>query len=106
MPDLAGKILFLEDGDEAPYRIDRLLTQLVESGTLDRVHGMVFGRMHNCSDPYNDIREVIVDVLGRLSVPIGFGLDSGHGPLNLSLPLGASAHLNTDTGVLVVDACP
>jgi muramoyltetrapeptide carboxypeptidase len=104
LPNLDNAILFLEDAGEAPYRIDRLLTQLTDSGSLDRVSGVIFGPMHKCADPYNDIRAVIADALSRLTVPIGFGLGSGHGPLNLSLPLGAPVRLDADAGSLVVGA--
>ncbi|MFI5911009.1 LD-carboxypeptidase [Dactylosporangium sp. NPDC051541] len=102
MPDLSGRLVFLEDVGEVPYRIDRLLTQLIDAGALDRVTGLVFGRMHECADPYNDIRDVIADVVGPLGAPVGFGLGSGHGPVNLSLPLGARAELDADAGVFTV----
>ena len=99
LPSLAGTLLFLEDSAESPYRIDRMLTQLRDSGTLTGVTGIVFGRMHQCVDPYNDVRAVIADVLADLPVPVAFGLDSGHGPGNLSLPLGAPAELDSAAGV-------
>ncbi|GAA3294896.1 LD-carboxypeptidase [Dactylosporangium vinaceum] len=106
MPDLSGRLVFLEDVGEVPYRIDRLLTQLVDAGALDGVAGLVFGRMHECVDAYNDIRAVITDVVGPLGVPVGFGVGSGHGPVNLSLPLGAPARLDASSGVFAVSAGP
>src|SRR3546814_12213851 len=51
LPDFDGAILFLEDVDEAEYRIDRMLTQLALSGVLRRVAGVVFGQCRNCSAP-------------------------------------------------------
>jgi muramoyltetrapeptide carboxypeptidase len=98
LPTLAGKLLFLEDVGEPPYRIDRMLTQLRDSGALAGVEGMVFSRMHECVDPYNDLREVIADVLAGAGIPIAFGLDSGHGRLHLPLPLGAPAELDPVAG--------
>jgi muramoyltetrapeptide carboxypeptidase len=98
LPSLSGKLLFLEDVGEPPYRIDRMLTQLRDSGTLDGVTGVVFSRMHECADPYNDVRDVIADVLAGAGVPVAFGLDSGHGPLHLPLPLGSPAELDPAAG--------
>lgn len=98
LPKLSGKLLFLEDVGEQPYRVDRMLTQLRDSGTLNGVTGVVFSRMHECADPYNDIRDVIADVLAGTGVPVAFGLDSGHGPVHLPLPLGAPAVLDQAAG--------
>lgn len=78
-------VLFLEDVGEAPYRIDRMLTQLRLAGAFDGVRGVVFGAMHDCKDAYNDLRDVIRDALGGLAVPVAFGLPSGHVPVNLAL---------------------
>jgi muramoyltetrapeptide carboxypeptidase len=90
----AGTILFLEDAGEAPYRVDRMLTQLRQAGSLSHVKGVVFGEMRDCLDPYNDLRDVIRDCFATASYPVAFGLRSGHGLVNLSLRLGASAELN------------
>lgn len=95
LPSFDEAILFVEDVGESPYRIDRMLHHLVNAGVLDRVAGLVFGVMHNCSDPYNDIRHVIVDVLDYLGVPIAFGLTSGHGPRNTAIPLGTTSVLDS-----------
>ena len=48
LPDFSGAILFLEDTDEAEYRIDRMLTQLALAGILKRVAGVVFGQCTDC----------------------------------------------------------
>lgn len=97
-----GTILLLEDRDEAPYRIDRLLTQLRNAGALDGVRGIVFGDMPGCVDPYNDLRDVVIDVLSDLRVPVAYGLPSGHGTVNLSLPLGAPAGLDSTASAFTV----
>lgn len=91
-------ILFLEDVDEAPYRIDRMLWQLRASGTLDRVRGFVFGDMRGCAPPLTadfGLEDVIREVLAPLGVPIALGLSSGHtnNPF-VSLPLGVGARLS------------
>lgn len=95
-PCMRNKILFLEDVGESPYRIDRMLIQLRDAGCLDGVSGIVFGAMHICSDPYNDLRDVLKDIFYEMNVPIGFGLRSGHGERNVSLRLGANAELNSN----------
>jgi muramoyltetrapeptide carboxypeptidase len=90
-------LLFLEDADEKPYRIDRLLMQLRLSGALDGVVGMVFGDMKGCApalDADYSLEDVILEALGGLEVPIALGLSSGHTthPL-VTLPFGVRARL-------------
>lgn len=95
-PDTEGTILFLEDSGEAPYRIDRMLTQLKLARKLEGVRGVIFGVMHNCRDSYNDLRDVMKEVLEGADYPIAMGLRSGHGEVNLSLRLRATAELNSE----------
>lgn len=95
VPRTRERILFLEDVREAPYRIDRMLVQLRNAGLFDHVAGVVFGEMHDCADGINDIPAVIADVLAGSSYPIAFGLPAGHGALNLALPLGRRAVLDS-----------
>lgn len=92
-------ILFLEDTGEAPYRIDRMLTHLLNAGKFENVAGVVFGEMRNCRDPHNDLRAVVSDVFSSSTFPVGFGLRSGHGEVNLSLRLGRSAEINSERGL-------
>lgn len=93
-----GCILFLEDTGEAPYRIDRMLTQMRLAGLFDGILGLVFGVMRGCEDPYNDLRSVISDLFQDTTFPIGFGLNSGHGEFNLALRLGEEARLDSAGG--------
>ncbi len=105
--DAAGAILFLEDVNEWPYRIDRLLLQLRQAGVLDRVAGVVFGTMATCGSahgigPLDVIREAFADA----PFPVGVGLPSGHDPAesaveNLVLPLGTMVELDVEAGRLV-----
>ncbi len=90
-------ILLLEDVDEPPYRIDRMLWQLRASGAFERVRGVVFGDMRGCAPPFDadfGLEDVIREALSGLSVPIALGLSSGHtnNPF-VSLPLGVPARL-------------
>lgn len=105
MPSLDGSVFFAEDVGESPYKIDRMLHQLLNAGALDQVAGFVFGEMHNCTDPHNDITDVIVDVLAPLGVPIAFGLAAGHGPRNTAIPLGTSTELDSTSGSISISHC-
>jgi muramoyltetrapeptide carboxypeptidase len=86
-----GAVLFLEDVDEAAYRIDRMLTQLTQAGALDEVVAVVVGEMVRCPVPPGEswsLDDVILDRLGHLDVPILAGFPAGHGRNEVVLPLG------------------
>jgi len=102
IPSFDGAILLLEDVGEAPYKIDRMLNQLCHAGIMNVVNGVVFGDMHQCKDPYNDLPTVILDVLSAYDVPIAFGLKSGHGPLNYAVSLNRQASFDNQQQKLVV----
>lgn len=96
--DTAGKIVFLEDVDEEPYSVDRLLNHLINAGKLIDAAGIVLGDFTNCnpSKNYQDrtVQDVIEDVLVPLGIPLLAGLNIGHGKVNLAVPLGLDAHLD------------
>ncbi len=92
-PDLQGKVLFVEDVNEPPYKIDRMLTHLKSAGKLAGVKGVVFGQMPGCDTDNGLLHEVIVDVLAAIEGPILFGFPSGHGPRNLTIPLGVPVRI-------------
>jgi muramoyltetrapeptide carboxypeptidase len=92
-PDLQGKVLFVEDVNEPPYKIDRMLTHLKSAGKLAGVKGVVFGQMPGCDTDNGLLREVILDVLAAIEGPILFGFPSGHGPRNLTIPLGVPVRI-------------
>ena len=99
-PGAEPTILFLEDVDEKPYRLDRMLFQLRESGALRGVAGIAFGDMKGCSpklDADYTLEDVLLEALSGLDVPIALGLSSGHatGP-NVTLPLGVRARLSCE----------
>lgn len=109
-PPFKRKILFFEEVDEPPYRLDRMLTQLLAGGRLRSVAGIAVGRNRNCHDPKagrgNEYRQTLEDVLRErllpLGVPLVIGLPFGHVRHNATLPVGARASLNTETGDLVI----
>jgi muramoyltetrapeptide carboxypeptidase len=100
-----GAILFLEDVNERPYKLDRMLTQLRLSGVLGRARGIVFGEMRACDEPGGQpcARDVIARVLAGFPGPILYGFPSGHttGPC-WTLPLGVRTRLVTTARPRVV----
>ncbi|MEM5497735.1 LD-carboxypeptidase [Paraglaciecola mesophila] len=105
-PDYAGKILFLEDVEEAPYRIDGMLTHLKLAGRLDKVAGIVFGKCTDCepsSGPSFSVEHVLKDRLGDLSVPVLSGVMIGHIKDMATVPVGAMATLDATKQQLTLD---
>jgi len=105
--DTRGAILFIEDYDSKPYRIDRMLTHLRLAGKFNEVRGLIFGEMIDCiqhPDQGYTIDEVIEDCVGDLGIPVLFGLTAGHGELNnLTLPLGVEVTLDCERGKLTIN---
>jgi muramoyltetrapeptide carboxypeptidase len=95
-PDYSGKILFLEDVEEAPYRIDGMLTHLKISGRLNKLAGIVFGKCTDCNARGDSlsIEEVIKDRLGDLNIPVLKGVMIGHIDDMSTIPVGAMATLD------------
>ncbi|MBI4083694.1 MAG: LD-carboxypeptidase [Candidatus Lambdaproteobacteria bacterium] len=89
-----GAILFFEDTDEAPYRVDRLFTHLRAAGRLEGVRALVLGHFLRCDgDPPGLLEQVLRDLFGDAPFPVVRGLPAGHGDPNLPLPLGRRARL-------------
>lgn len=91
-----GSILFFEDVDERPYRIERLLTQLLYAGIFRNAAGLVFGEMRGCVEPAGEIavRSVIADILADFRGPVLFGFPSGHtSEPCVTLPFGVRARV-------------
>jgi muramoyltetrapeptide carboxypeptidase len=105
----AGCLLFIEDVNERPYKIDRMLTQLHLSGVLSRARALVFGEMRGCDEPGDEVsaRAVIDRLTREFAGPVILGFPSGHtsGPI-WTLPLGARVRVTTRPrpSVLVEDS--
>ncbi len=103
--DYSGKIIFLEEFLEEPYRIDRMLTQMIQAGKFDDAAGIALGVFKLCeSDKTNpsfkgsyNLMQVLQDRLGNLGVPVIYGLSFGHVVDKFTIPVGVNAELNTDT---------
>jgi muramoyltetrapeptide carboxypeptidase len=106
LPQLDGVILGFEDVTEAPYRIDRMLTQWRLSGMLSKVRGIALGGFTNCDAPANipslSIEEVLRDRLSDLNIPIVSNLPFGHDSPNAALPVGVQATLDAEQGILEI----
>lgn len=97
--DPVGKILFLEEIDEQPYRVDRMLTQLRQSVDLRALAGIALGVFEGCvatdDKPSPALIEIVRERLGDLGIPVIYGLSFGHVRDQFTLPLGIEAELDT-----------
>ena len=104
VPEFDGGVLFVEDVDEAVYRIDRMLTQLALSGSLERIAGFVFGRCTECppGNGYGSLtlEDVIRDHIEPLGVPAFRGSMIGHIDDQFTLPLGEDVEVDAGAGTL------
>jgi muramoyltetrapeptide carboxypeptidase len=91
-------IVLLEDINEEAYRVDRMLTQLLRAGWFDSVRAVGLGSWLGCPGA----EDVIVERLAPRRLPILAGLPFGHGARQRTIPLGADAILDADTGTLTV----
>ena len=94
-----GKIVFIEDIGEKPYRIDRMLTQLRQSIQLEKAAGLALGIFEDCEAKPEalslSLQETIRDRLADLSIPVIYGLSFGHILNQCTLPIGIKAELDT-----------
>lgn len=102
----AGRILFLEDVREPPYRIDRMLTQLDQADPFSKTAGVMFGVFTRAESRDNDrtlsLEEVIEHHLAPLKVPAVAGYSVGHIAHQMTLPIGVRARLNTHEQTLTL----
>ncbi len=108
-----GKILFIEDVGESPYRIDRMLTQLKSAGKLQQAAGIVFGKCEDCTSEASastwdlSLGEVLDNIFSDISVPVFYGLTFGHTKDQFTIPEGVKAELDADRGIINIteNAC-
>jgi muramoyltetrapeptide carboxypeptidase len=104
MPDLTGAILLLEDVNEAPYKVDRMLTHLRRAGALRGLAGVALGHFTDCADSWpTSIVDVLNDHLSGLDIPVLGGLPIGHGLDQLTVALGVASTLDAHARTLTVD---
>ncbi|MEH0937666.1 S66 peptidase family protein [Micromonospora psammae] len=103
MPDLTGAVLLVEEVQEPPYKVDRMLTHLRRAGVLDGLAGVAVGQFTECADGWDTtVVDVLGERLGDLGVPVLGGLPIGHGVGQLTVPVGTRAVLDSDAGTLTV----
>lgn len=107
---MKDKIVFIEEVGEAPYRIDRMLTQLTQSGNLKKAEAVALGVFSGCDIDPNDenadksfrLKEVLEDRLSELGIPVIYGLSFGHIDNNATIPIGIKAKLNVEKQTLKI----
>ena len=102
--ETAGRILFLEDRGEKPYKVDRMLVQLKQAGKLSSIVGLLFGEFKGDETDERKgggeeaMEEVLRENARGLGVPVACGLPLGHGHHNVPLPLGVLAEIDGSEG--------
>ena len=97
-----GRILFIEDVGEAPYRIDRYFSQLKMAGKFDHLEGVIIGKLtRRPTEPSDDensftMMEVLEQYFSKLGVPVLANFPIGHYKHNISLPIGIMAEIDAD----------
>ena len=105
--DARGKLLFMEDVGERPYRLERMLTHLKLAGTLDQVAGVVFGHFTGCDgDGQRDIEQIVAELFQDAPYPVVMGMKAGHGQENFALPFGARMRLDGNNATLALLESP
>jgi len=108
--DTENKIIFLEEVGEEPYRIDRMLTQMIQADKLDKAAGIVLGIFTKCEPKPDDsgifnsftLSEVLFDRLAGLNIPVIYGMSFGHVQNKFTLPFGVEAELNVNNQTLTL----
>jgi muramoyltetrapeptide carboxypeptidase len=102
-PAFKGHILVLEDRGEAPYRLDRMMSQMKLAGCFEGLAGLVLGSFEGCGQE-KEIHLIVKDIFSDHRLPILTGLDFGHSPSNITIPIGLEATLDADRHTLVFQA--
>jgi muramoyltetrapeptide carboxypeptidase len=106
--DTEGKILFIEDVGEEPYRIDRMLNQLKLAGKLQKAAGIIVGECSDCEYKQagsvwdESLGEIIDRYFANLKCPVIYGLMIGHTSDQITIPLGVEAELDADNKTITI----
>ncbi len=111
MPDFTRCILFLEEVNEEPYRVDRMLIQLRNSAVLRRSSGFLLGQFSRClpqdpSRPSLNIPEILDEIIAPLRKPLLLNLPFGHLGQKLTLPVGVRAAVDAEKRELALQESP
>jgi muramoyltetrapeptide carboxypeptidase len=99
-PLMKDSILVLEDVEESPYRVDRMLAQLLNAGILNKLEALIFGKFTDCvpgnpDDPHLTIDQVQEEFAQKITCPAVMNFQYGHIPRKLTVPLGLKARIDT-----------
>jgi muramoyltetrapeptide carboxypeptidase len=103
-PDTAGKILFVEDVSEPLYNIDRMFCNLLRSGKLDKLKGLIIGGFTSIKpdtpdSPFGkDVYTIVMEKVGKFSYPVCFDFPVGHQKNNVALKCGVQHELIVNSG--------
>lgn len=104
--DIKDKILFIEEVGEAPYRTDRMLSQLQLSKKLEKCAGIILGQFTDCDEEKGEdnftLNEVLLDRIMSLNKPVLMNVMSGHDKPKLVIPIGAKAKLDCRNGKIEI----
>lgn len=104
MPRLVGAVLFLEDVGEPVYRLDRMLTQLRQSGALAGLAGLLLGSFTGVAAGEQDALEHLLDELAaEVEGPVASGLAVGHTPDNYPVWVGRTVTLRVSDGEVAAE---
>jgi muramoyltetrapeptide carboxypeptidase len=101
-----NSLLIIEDIGEAPYRVDRMLTQLKKAARLDRLSGLILGTFTDETAPgngamdYEAVWNRTLELVGEQKIPVWANFPAGHTPRNTMLPLGIEAEMHSTNGTL------
>jgi len=106
-PFMKDSILVLEDVEESPYRVDRLLSQLLNAGILHKLEALVFGKFTDCvpsnpNDPSLTVEQVQEEFAQKIDCPVVMNFQYGHIPRKLTVPLGLKAKIDTKRGKIEI----
>jgi muramoyltetrapeptide carboxypeptidase len=106
LPSFRGKIVFIEDIGEQPYRIDRMFVQLMQGSDLADAAGIALGVFSDCqpkgNSPSLSLVQTLKECLGNMGMPVVYGLPFGHVAHNATLPMGIKAALDAGKGTLTL----
>jgi muramoyltetrapeptide carboxypeptidase len=107
LPDFSKSLLMLEDINEPPYKVDRMLNQMRLAKIIKKAAGIILGRFVNCyeADQMKNtltLNEVVEEYFSSLKIPVIYNFKHGHIKDNLTVPLGIPAYMNSEKGIIEI----
>lgn len=98
-----NNILLIEDVNESPYAVDRMLSQLIFCGKLNKVCGIIIGYFTDCNDIKNEIyiKDILKEKLFKLNIPIIYNVKVGHSYPNITIPIGIKFRYDSNKNLLI-----